>query len=133
MLCLQALRAAERAYARSDPGDDPEWIDFDEGGLVGHGARALRDLGENGQAEEHALRSITLCQPSHTRTRVQRRAILATAQAQAGKLDEARATGQRAASEARGLRSLRVRDDMAKLGRLLDVAGPHMSPPTGRS
>jgi hypothetical protein len=123
-LSVSALRDAERAFARSDRADDPDWIDFDEGGLAGHPARAFRDLGQYEQAERYAAESIALCQPSHVRTRVQRQAILASAQAQAGRLDEARATGQQAAAEARGLRSVRARDDVARLNRLLAPGQP---------
>jgi len=119
VLCLRALREAERAFERSEPRNDPGWIDFDAGGLAGHAARAFRDLGQHAQAEHYATESIALCQPAHARTRVQRHAILATAQLQAGKVDEARATGHRAAAEARALRSLRARDDIARLHRLL--------------
>jgi hypothetical protein len=128
-LCVRALRDAERAFERSDPGSDPDWIDFDAGGLAGHAARAFRDLGQHAQAEQYAPESIALCQPAHARTRVQRHAILATAQLQAGKLDEARATEHRATAEARGLRSLRARDDVVRLQRLLDggPAGAGMS------
>jgi hypothetical protein len=35
-LCLRALSDAERAFGRSNPAEDPPWVDFDEGGLAGH-------------------------------------------------------------------------------------------------
>jgi transcriptional regulator with XRE-family HTH domain len=39
--CLRALTDAERAFERSNPSEDPPWVDFDEGGLTGHLARFL--------------------------------------------------------------------------------------------
>jgi transcriptional regulator with XRE-family HTH domain len=83
-LCLRALSDAERAFARSTPGQDPPWVEFDEGALAGHLARCFRDL-DRPEAERFALQSIQLCHPAHLRTRVQRYAILASAHAPAGR------------------------------------------------
>src|ERR1022692_2380031 len=72
--------------------------DFDEGGLLGHTARALRDLAAvtlavPDHARRFAVRSVELCQTGHGRTRAQRNAILATTCVQAGDIDQAAAIG----------------------------------------
>jgi hypothetical protein len=53
--CTRALLEAETALDRAGPGDEnPPWVDFDEGGLWGHTARALLDLGDAVEAERYA-------------------------------------------------------------------------------
>jgi MalT-like TPR region len=113
--CLRALTDAESAFERSNPSEDPPWIDFDEGGLAGHLARSFRDLNRPGEAEQFAVRSIQLCRPTHLRTRVQRYAILASARAQQGDLEGACAVGRQALEELGSLRSKRTFDDVARL------------------
>jgi MalT-like TPR region len=113
--CLRALTDAERAFERSNPSEDPPWVDFDEGGLTGHLARSFRDLNRPREAEQFAVRSIQLCRPTHLRTRVQRYAILAIANAQQGHLDGACAVGRQALEEMDRLRSKRTVDDVARL------------------
>ena len=99
--CLKALSDAERALGQSNPGEDPAWVDFDEGGLAGHFARSFRDLNRPSEAERFATRSIDICHPRHLRTRMQRYAILATAHVQQGDLEGACAVGRRVLEEAR--------------------------------
>jgi transcriptional regulator with XRE-family HTH domain len=113
--CLRALIDAESAFERSNPSEDPPWIDFDEGGLAGHLARSFRDLNRPREAEQFAVRSIQLCRPTHLRTRVQRCAILASAHAQQGDLEGACAVGRQALEELGSLRSKRTFDDIARL------------------
>jgi len=113
--CLRALTDAESAFERSNPSEDPPWIDFDEGGLAGHLARSFRDLNRPREAEQFAVRSIQLCRPTHLRTRVQRYAILASAYAQQGDLEGACAVGRQALEELGRLRSKRTSDDVARL------------------
>ncbi|MGH8604971.1 MAG: hypothetical protein ACREXR_19945, partial [Gammaproteobacteria bacterium] len=74
--CITALHEAENALAHAGS-DDPDWLDFDQGGLSGHAARALRDLRKSREAEHHAVTSLALCQDGHSRTRAQRNTILA--------------------------------------------------------
>jgi hypothetical protein len=126
--CLKALSNAERALGRSQPADDPEWIDFDEGGLAGHFARCLRDLDRPREAEQFAMRSIDLCHPTHLRTRMQRSAILATAHAQQGDLESACAVGRQVLEEASGLSSMRTLDDVTRIIQL--VGATNTSRPT---
>ncbi len=125
--CLRALSDAERAFARSNPGADPAWVDFDEGGLAGHLARCFRDLDRPREAEQFAVRSIQLCRPAHLRTRVQRYAILASAHAQQGDLESACAVGRQALEEVPRLRSTRTLDDVA---RLVELVGANRSQAT---
>jgi transcriptional regulator with XRE-family HTH domain len=126
-LCLRALSDAERAFARSTPGQDPPWVEFDEGALAGHLARCFRDLDRAHEAEPFALQSIQLCQPTHLRTRVQRYAILASAHAQQGDLEEACSVGRHALAEVGRLRSKRTLDDVARLVRLVGASGSQVA------
>jgi transcriptional regulator with XRE-family HTH domain len=121
--CLRALSDAERAFDRSNPAEDPLWVDFDEGGLAGHLARSFRDLDRPREAERFAVQSIQLCHPTHLRTRVQRYAILASAHAQQGDLEGACAVGRQALAEVPRLRSTRTLDDVARLVQLVDANG----------
>jgi transcriptional regulator with XRE-family HTH domain len=125
--CLRALTEAERAFERSNPAEDPPWVDFDEGGLTGHLARSFRDLNRPREAEQFAVRSIQLCRPTHLRTRVQRYAILASANAQQGDLEGACAVGRQALEEMGPLRSKRTLDDVA---RLVEIVGANRSQTT---
>jgi transcriptional regulator with XRE-family HTH domain len=125
--CLRALTDAERALERSNPSEDPPWLDFDEGGLTGHLARAFRDLNRPREAEQFAVRSIELCRPTHLRTRVQRSAILASAHAQQGDFEGACAVGEEALAEVARLRSKRTLDEVA---RLVEVVSVHKSQAT---
>jgi hypothetical protein len=125
--CLRALTDADRAFERFNPSEDPPWVDFDEGGLTGHLARSFRDLNRPREAEQFAVRSIQLCRPTHLRTRVQRYAILAGANAQQGDLEGACAVGRKALEEMGRLRSKRTLDDVA---RLVEVVGANRSQTT---
>src|SRR4029453_2838894 len=113
--CLRALTEAERAFERSNPSEDPPWVNFDEEGLTAHLPPSFRDLHRPREAEQFAVRSIQLCQPTHLRTRVQRYAILASAHAQQGDLEGACAVGRQALEELGSLRSKRTFDDVARL------------------
>jgi tetratricopeptide (TPR) repeat protein len=125
--CLRALSDAERAFDRSRPAEDPPWVDFDEGGLAGHLARCFRDLNRPREAEQFGVRSIQLCRPNHLRTRVQRYAILASAHAQQGDLEDACAVGRQALEQVPRLRSRRTLDEVA---RLVELVGANGSPAT---
>lgn len=114
--CEAALSRAERALDRADTQPDgPSWLDFDQGGLAGHAARAYRDLGHPSRAQQFATHAIDLCRDGHVRTEVQRKAILATAVASAGETDHACALGQDLLAQARPLRSALVLSDVRKL------------------
>jgi transcriptional regulator with XRE-family HTH domain len=125
--CLRVLSDAERAFARSRPGEDPAWVDFDEGGLAGHLARSFRDLDRPREAEQFAVRAIQLCHPTHLRTRVQRHAILGSARAQQGDLEGACAVGRQALAEVPRLRSRRTLDDVARFVQLVGASGSQVA------
>lgn len=118
--CATALMEAETALAHVGPDDDPDWLDFDQGGLSGHAARALRDLRQPQQAEHHAVASLALCQDGHSRTRAERNAILATTQLQLGDIEAAAATGLLIVADAWRLHSSHVHSDLAMLVRALE-------------
>ena len=122
--CLKALSEAERALGRSNPAEDPGWVDFDEGGLAGHIARSLRDLNRPHEAEPFARHSIEVCHSQHHRTRMQRYAILATTHVQQGDLEGACAVGRQVLEEARGLNSTRTLDDVTHLVQLVSASNP---------
>ena len=129
--CRQALDDAERslAYATTEDGD-PDWLDFDEGGLLGHAARAHRDLAAAGlappdHARRSAARSVELCRAGHGRTRVQRNAILATTCVQTGDIDQAAAIGELIITDAWDLQSRHVQNDIAALLASIEPGRPH--------
>lgn len=120
-----ALSRAERALDRADTQPDgPSWLDFDQGGLAGHAARAYRDLGFSSRAQRFAIDAIDLCHDSHVRTEVQRKAILATALAGAGETDHACAIGHDLLTQAGQLRSTLVLSDIRKLTDQLGSSSP---------
>lgn len=113
--CESTLAAAEAALGRRSGNADPSWLDFDEGGLWGHAARAYRDLGQPHRAKRFAEDAIRSCRPDHDRTRAQRTAILASALAQLGEFDEAADVGTRVVASGWHLRSCHVLHDVSTL------------------
>ncbi|MGH8543853.1 MAG: helix-turn-helix transcriptional regulator [Gammaproteobacteria bacterium] len=120
--CISALREAENALAHADA-DDPDWLDFDQGGFAGHAARALRDLRQSREAEHHAVTSLALCHAGHSRTRAQRHTILATTQLQLGDVEAAAATGLLIIPDAWRLHSSRVHSELAALIHSIESIG----------
>jgi len=122
--CRQALGEAGDALtliARGQP--EPEWLDFDEGGYWGHAARAYRDLGQPGEAERCARKSVGLCLAGHSRTRAQRTAISATAYLRLGEIDAAAAAGEQLVHDAWNLHSALVFGDIAQLAAAIAASG----------
>jgi transcriptional regulator with XRE-family HTH domain len=114
--CFAALRAAETAIQRARPGQDqPAWLDFDNGGVAGHAARAMCALGRPKEAQEFATYAITSCLPGHSRTRAQREALLATALHQEKDLEHAAAVGEQVVNDAWSLQSEHVRGEVKRL------------------
>ncbi len=119
-----ALTAAEKALTRAGSVDEePDWLDFDEGGLWGHAARAYRYLDNGAACERHAARATALCQQSHGRTRAQRQAILATGQLRCGNVDQAADTGLAVVAAAWTLTSRHVDQEIASLARAVQRTG----------
>lgn len=113
--CAVALSVAERALDAVHGDDGPDWLDFDEGGLWGHAARAHRDLDRADDAQQYATKAISLCRPEHRRTRAQRSAILAGTLLRAGDLEQACAVGRQLVVDAWKLHSELVLDDLRRL------------------
>jgi tetratricopeptide (TPR) repeat protein len=113
--CHVALADAADAVTVIASGQDPDWLDFDEGGYWGHAARAYRDLGELRKAEQSAATSVGLCRAGHSRTRAQRTTIQATAYLRMGEIDAAAAAGERIVGEAWNLHSGHVFAEVAEL------------------
>src|SRR6266545_6120197 len=113
-----ALGTAESALAQAGSSeDDPDWLDFDEGGLWGHAARAYRYLNNGEECKRHAQRAIALCLDEHGRTRAQRQSILAAGQLRRGDVEQAAATGMRVVATAWGLTSRHVDQEIVVLAR----------------
>jgi transcriptional regulator with XRE-family HTH domain/tetratricopeptide (TPR) repeat protein len=104
---------------------EPEWLDFDEGGYLGHAARTYRDLGHPREAEEYAARSVGLCLRDHSRTRAQRTTIQATAHLSMGEVDAAAAAAERVVREAWNLHSGHV---FAEVAQLVSAIAPFGTP-----
>lgn len=100
--------------------DNPDWLDFDEGGLWGHAARAYRYLQRGRDCARYAQDAIAHCRRTHGRTRAQRAAILAAAHVQLGQLDQAAALGVEVVADAWNLHSRHVYEEVATLTRALD-------------
>ncbi|MGH3774870.1 MAG: helix-turn-helix domain-containing protein [Pseudonocardiaceae bacterium] len=113
--CTAALSKAERALDAASSDKGPDWLDFDEGGLWGHAARAHRDLGHPNRAREFAQQALIHCRDAHRRTRAQRRAILATTLLDSGELDGACSIGEELLVDAWQLHSALVIDDVRRL------------------
>lgn len=128
--CAAALSDAEDALLRAEKSDgNPLWLDFDEGGLWGHAARAYRDLakiqsgrnrlGKAKAAQRYAEKAVALCHQDHSRTRAQRNMILANAHLQLGEIPQASAIGGRIIADAWSVHSSHVREDVAWLSKVI--------------
>jgi tetratricopeptide (TPR) repeat protein len=105
--CAAALGAADRAFGQARPGEGPAWLAyFDEAYLAARMAQCFRDLGEGQHAARFARRSLEMNQ-AYVRGRAFNLALLGTALAQQGQVEEACAAGTRAIEIAAGLRSRR--------------------------
>jgi hypothetical protein len=63
------LCEAERAFARSDPASEPEWISyFDDAELAGEAAHCFRDLRVPLRTQEFVTRAIETTAPAYVRT-----------------------------------------------------------------
>ena len=111
----RAGRCGERLDGRARRRQEPEWLDFDEGGYWGHAARAYRDLGEPRKAEPCAEKSVTLCLAAHSRTRAQRTRHPGHRPGRMGEVDAAAAAGERMVQEAWNLHSGHVFGDVTAL------------------
>lgn len=108
--CTQALSAAERAFSRRDPTEDPTWLKyFDEAELAAEFAHCFRDLGHPAKAREYVLHSVSKSESLYVRSLSFVRTILATSEVQEGNLDQALVHAQDVVETATDLRSARTR------------------------
>lgn len=103
-----ALARAEKAMARSNPVDDPEWISyFDRGELAGEAAHCFRDLRRPAETGEFAALALPPETPPRTRAFIN--LVSAMAALHAGRLDEAISGVRNAVTLAGPLKSSRYR------------------------
>ncbi len=106
--CTAALGRAERALDQADRSADPCFISyFDEAYLSAKFGHCFRELGKPRQTKRFALRSLDMDE-GYVRGKMFNLALLATAHAQAGEVDEACAVGAQALTIAVDLQSDRA-------------------------
>jgi hypothetical protein len=116
-----AVNEAERAFARIEPDNEPQWARFiDPAYICGEWANAFRDLGQPDDAEPHARRSIAYARKQNRARRgALSHAALAVTHAQNRDLEAAYAAGVRTVDLARKVKSSRsveaVRDVQQRL------------------
>ncbi|GIH72159.1 hypothetical protein [Sphaerimonospora thailandensis] len=121
--CAASLHAAETAFDRRSPRDEPKWIGyFDEAYLAAKSAHCLRDLGDGARAVRHARRSLVM-DGRYVRGKMFNFSLLASALIQQGELEEACDAATSALDLAEGIQSVRTRSYVADLrGRLKPYA-----------
>ncbi|BCJ76971.1 hypothetical protein CS0771_65150 [Catellatospora sp. IY07-71] len=129
--CAKALDRAERAFDKADRTRAPQWIGyFDESYLAAKFGHCFATLGRGDLAQRFAERSLDMDGRHYARGKQFNLALLATAHAQAGDLEQASAVGMQAVDAAEGLDSMRARD---YLGELSDRLGKHVGLPAVRA
>jgi transcriptional regulator with XRE-family HTH domain len=124
--CVAALDRAESTLDRADRGRDPQWIRyFDEAYLAAKFGHCFSALNRGDLAARFAARSL-LMDSRYVRGRQFNLALLATAYAQAGEVEEAARVGAEAARAVEGLESARAVDYLA---RIADRLAPHAGLP----
>jgi hypothetical protein len=124
-----ALGEAERIFDRANPADAPQWISyFDEAYLSAKFGHCFRELGQPEPGRKFALRSLDM-DGSYVRGMLFNTVLLAALEAQAGEVDQACATGQRALLLAEDIKSARVAQ---YLDRLRGDLAPYSSHPDVR-
>jgi tetratricopeptide (TPR) repeat protein len=126
--CSKALTAAEQSFARAmGSQDSPEWLSyFDEAYLSARIAQCFRDLGDGSQAAGYARRSLDMNQ-NYVRGRSFNLALLGTALARQGDIEQAIAVGIEAAGMAMNLQSQRSVRYVVNLQRQLSAVADTQS------
>jgi hypothetical protein len=107
--CAASLHAAERALDKADRDADPHWISyFDEAYVAAKFGHCFRELGDHRNAVQFAQRSLNMDE-NYVRGRAFNLALLAHAQADAGDVSAACATGMTAIEAVAPLKSQRAR------------------------
>jgi transcriptional regulator with XRE-family HTH domain len=117
--CLNILREAEEAFAKSSGTESPTWLDyFDEAYLAAKFAHAFRDLGIPKEAERFARRSLEMSD-GYERGRLFNTALLASTLADQGLVQEATSLASDALDMTSTVRSVRSSAYIADVGRRL--------------
>ena len=112
--CLRALTAAEAAFERSDPGEDPAWAAyFTASEMADEAAHCLRDLGDWQMAREQAELCLMLAGDEYARSRAFSRIVLAQVLLGQGEVEQAAAAGLDVLPAVADLASVRVTVYMA--------------------
>ena len=119
---LEAIGAADDAFARANPSDDPPWMTYyDHAQHHGDTGHALFDLAMRGACQSKAVQRLHTAVEGHTDGYARSRAIsgtkLATVTMATGDPREAVAIGNRALDDAGHLRSRRTISDLHELRR----------------
>lgn len=114
--CLVALRESEEAFAAAEDRDRPEWLAYFDGAyLAAKFGHCFRDLGRPAEAERFARRSLDMID-GYDRGRLFNLALLASALADQGKVEEACEIGSaalRIASDVRSARTVTYMTDLS--------------------
>jgi hypothetical protein len=121
--CAVALDRAEKTLDKADRDKDPQWIRyFDEAYLAAKFGHCFAALGRGDLACRFAARSLDM-DARYVRGKQFNLALLATAHAQAGEIEQSAVVGSQAVQAAKGLRSARSADYLAALA---DRLAPHV-------
>ena len=106
--CAKALNAAEQAFGRSNPTDNPSWLQyFDEAYMAAKFGHCFRELGQGDKAELFARRSLDMVD-GYIRGKAFNVVLLANAHLQQQNLDETCGVGHQALDLSSGLQSART-------------------------
>jgi transcriptional regulator with XRE-family HTH domain len=121
--CEQALSLASRAFDRSDPAHDPEWIaNANEAYLAGQFGNCYLDLGQPDRADPYLRSALAGYRPEYVRRRAMATALLARCDLERGELEQACSAGAEAIDLAVRLKSRRALAGISDLQQRLE---PH--------
>ncbi|GGM45099.1 hypothetical protein GCM10012275_15200 [Longimycelium tulufanense] len=124
--CLAALADAERAFAKADHEQRPDWLKyFDDAYLAAKFAHTFRELGRPVEAERYARRSLEMSE-GYDRGKLFNTALLASILADQRRIEEACATGAEAVAMTPMISSVRTLAYLADVGQRL---APYRSEP----
>jgi hypothetical protein len=121
--CERALSLASRAFDRSDPAHDPEWIaNANEAYLAGQFGNCYVDLGRPVEAEPYLRSALAGYRPDYVRRRAMATALMARSDLERGELEQACLVGVEAIDLAVRLKSRRALAGISDLQQRLE---PH--------
>jgi transcriptional regulator with XRE-family HTH domain len=121
--CERALTLASRAFDRSDPAHDPEWIaNANEAYMAGQFGNCYLDLGQADRADPYLRSALAGYRPDYVRRRAMATALLARSDLERGELEQACLAGAEAIDLAVRLKSRRALAGISDLQQRLE---PH--------